>query len=92
MDVRVDLTCILPDFSPFPSSAQIYVAFSSRGLACARHNVRLREFVPSCGRHTTTYTGKDTHTLADCGLAPAKAVVLETRPEGKVCVCFFLYS
>ena len=54
----------------------------------ARHNVRLREFVPSCRRPTTTYEGKEDESLQACGLSPAKTMVLEVREEGDPWVAF----
>lgn len=60
----------------------------ARRSTCARHNVRLREFVPSCRRATTTYEGRDDETLQGCKLAPAKTMVLEVRQEGEPWVAF----
>ena len=49
-----------------------------------RENVRIREFVPSCARATTTYDAQLSLTLSEAGLAPAKVLVLEVRQPGKV--------
>ncbi len=49
-----------------------------------RENVRIREFVPSCARATTTYDAQLSRTLSEAGLAPAKVLVLEVRQPGKV--------
>jgi hypothetical protein len=61
-----------------------------RGIpGISRQNVRLREFVPSCSRPTTTYTERQLHeALVTVGLAPAKSMALEVRCEGTVRVSF----
>ena len=65
--------------------AQAYEAcITGSGTAIAREDVRLRDYVPSCGRCTHAYTGKDGATLVEAGIAPAKVMILETRVPGKV--------
>jgi hypothetical protein len=70
-----------------PSVVQAFDALVIRSGLCgiSRHNVRLREFVPSCSRPTTTYSERQLHeSLIDVGLSPAKTMALEVRAEGAV--------
>ncbi len=66
------------------SVGQVYGVLYGAGATVLRENVRFREYVPSCNRATATYTGKEDSTLQQCGMAPAKVLILETREPGQV--------